>query len=227
MSQELIIVKKHPNFNAYKVYLLSLVYGLIVLFLDREFGDVVVTPLLSLSWLLIIAFFLRPNDVLVISAIFWIFVIASLWDQTQEVLIVRSISFFISSLIAIMFSVYKKKSVDRFYQITRVIQSVPAIVVASDSNGTIIAASALAEASVSADYRPLLGHALPDILLSHLHPTKAIMTYREWFQKEGSFDCEICLPGSVGECHQATVECSGSASLRILVVFVKPKLAAM
>lgn len=225
MSQEPIIQKKHHKFNTFTVYLSSLVYGLVVLIVDREFGDIVVTPLLSLSWLLVLAFFRRPYEVLVISVIFWIFVIASLWDQTQAVLIVRSISFFMSSMIAIMFSVYKNKSADRLHQVTRVIQSVPAVVVASDSNGTIIAASALTEASVSADYRPLLGQALPDILLSHLHPTTAIITYREWFRKEGSFDCEICLPGSVGKHHQATVECSGSGSLRILVVFVKLKPA--
>jgi hypothetical protein len=222
MSPRPIIQEVHEKTNTFSVYLSSLIYGLVVLILDREFGNVVVTPLMNLSWLLVLAFFRRTHDVIVISTIFWIFVIVSLWGETPAVLIVRSISFFLSSIIAVMFSVYKKRSADRFHQVTCVIQSVPAVVVASDLNGTIIAASALAEAGVSSDYRPLVGQALPDILLSHIHPTSAITTYREWFRKEGVFDCEICLPGSVGECHQATVECSGYGDLRILVVFVKP-----
>jgi hypothetical protein len=223
MSPTPIFQEVRQKNNIFPVYLLSLIYGLVVLILDREFGNVVVTPLMNLSWLLVLVFFIRMHDVLVIAAIFLIFVIASLWGETPAVLIVRSFSFFLSSMIAVMFSAYKKRSADRFHQVTCVIQSVPVVVVASDSNGTIIAASTLAEASVSVDYRPLVGQSLPDILLRHIHPTSAITTYREWFRKEGIFDCEICLPGSVGGCHQATVESSGYGDLRILVVYAKPQ----
>lgn len=227
MSPNLNLQTPHKNTSSFAVYQSSIIFGLTVLILDREFGHVVVTPLMTLSWLLVLGFLRRPHEVLIVSIFFWILVVASLWDQTLAALTVRSISFLLSSMIAVMFSDYKKKSADRFHQVTRVIQSVPAVVVASDANGTIIAASSVAEASVSEDYRPLLGQALPDILLSHLHPTTALLTYREWFRKEGVFDCEICLPGSADECHQASAECSGSGSLRILVVFVKPQAASL
>lgn len=227
MSQEPIIQQGRQKLNTLTVYLLSLVYGIVVVLFDRVFGDVVVTPLLSLSWLMVLAFFRRPKDVIVISLILWSLVVVSLWDQKFALLLVRCGSFLVSSLMAVLFSVYRNNSIDRFHQVTRVIQFVPAVVVASDTNGTIIAASNLAESSVSADYQPLVGQAFPDVLLSHLHPTSAIRTYREWFQREGSFACEICLPGSLREYHEATVECSGSGSLRILLVFVKPQAAAL
>ena len=105
MTPKTIIQEVHHKTNTFSVYLSSLIYGLVVLILDPEFGNVVVTPLMNLSWLLVLAFFRRTHDVIVISSIFWIFVIASLWGETPAVLIVRSISFFLSSMIAVMFSV--------------------------------------------------------------------------------------------------------------------------
>jgi hypothetical protein len=204
-------------------YLLSIIYGFVILLSDLGLEDVVITPMMGLWWLLILAFFRPPKEIALIALILLGFVIVSLLDNSLKIIVIRSISFTIGSILAGMVAIEKERVADQMRIIFRIIHLIPAVVIASDSQGTIIAVSDMALTRVSSDYRPLVGHAITDILFGHLKPTTGIATYREWFQRDGIFEVQICLPGSSDRLQKATVECSGKRDSRILVVFIKEK----
>ena len=207
-------------------YIFSILYALLIFLLDRTINDVVLIPMLSLFWLMLASFFRRSLEVIQIACILLFFVIYSLRLECWEVILISSITFVVGSTLAVIVATLREQAADRFKQLSLVIKSVPMIVVVSDSQGSIIATSDVADSCIHSDYHPLIGHALPDILLSHLHPTEAIRTHQQWFQREGSFECEICLPGLDKVHHQASVECLGNKGSRLMIICVKPNSSA-
>jgi PAS domain-containing protein len=221
LLQPAISTKAMTHIKTWHVYVGTLLFGALVLVADLNVKDVVFTPMLGFWWLMLIAFFRRSSEVAIVGAILLSFVVCSLFGEGVSVILLRSVSFMIGSTLAAMFALQKSRTNERFDQMKKIIQSVPAIVVASDEHGTIIAASDMALELVEEDYKPLLGHVFTDVFMKDLHPTTANKSYRKWFRHEGVFDCGICLPrlrvGSV----PATAECSGAGQARILVVIVK------
>jgi PAS domain-containing protein len=221
LLQPVIYTKAMTRIKTWHVYVGTLLFGALVLVADMNDHVMVFTPMVGFWWLMLIAFFRRSSEVAIVGAILLFFVVCSLLEEGMPTILLRSVSFMIGSTLATLFALQKKRAEERFNQMKKIIQSVPAIVVASDEHGTIIAASDMAMELIEEDYKPLLGHVFTDVFMRNFHPTIANQTYRKWFRNEGVFDCDVSMPrfhvGSV----PATAECSGAGQARILVVIVK------
>jgi len=134
---------------------------------------------------------------------------------------VRSASFIISSILAVLLARQKSQAADRYMQISRIIKSVPANVVAADEQGTIIAASDMVVELIGEAYQPVCGHVFTDVFMHHIQPAAVLSIYREWFQRSGRFDCDLDLVGHDNKPLKATAECCGSGDSRILVVMLQ------
>jgi len=200
------------------IYVASLFYGILILVIDEEFRSVVLTPILGLWWLMGVAFFRRPREVAIIGAILTCCVLGSLMDESIATFAVRGASFVISSTLAVLFATQKSRAAERFDQISKIIQSVPANVVAMNEQGTIIAASDMAVNVVGDTYRPLIGHVYMDVFLHDSPPATALRHYRELFSCEGRFVCDIQLLYRDSKICKASAECSGTGRSRILVI---------
>jgi len=174
--------------------------------------------MLALWWLLGIAFFRRPNEVVTVGLILMLFVLGSLIHESIPTLVVRTFSFIISTMLATMFAAQKSRANERLMQITKIIQLVPANVVAADAHGTIIAANDRAANMIGETFQPICGHLFTDLFMQHYQPSTALRVYKEWFQRTGEFECEIRLHNHQNIQIIGNAECSGSGQSRILVV---------
>lgn len=205
-------------YESWLIYAFSICYGGLILVIDGLFRDVVVTPMMGLLWMMGNAFFRRPREIAIVGGILLCFVVASLIHESIVTIAVRSTSFIIGSVLAILFANHKWCSNERLTQIFKIIESVPANVVASDEQGTILAASFMAEDLIGDTYKPVSGHLFMDVFMLNMSPASALMIYREWFQRSGSFDCEVYLGGHDNKILKAKAESSGSGDSRILVL---------
>lgn len=210
-----------PISSSWPVFVAAILYGALVLVIDYAINDVLLTPMLALWYLMVIAFFRRPADIAIIAMILWVFVLWSLRHETMSVVVVRSISFLIGSILAFLFATQKHQAAERYQQIFRIIQSVPANVVAADLHGTIIAASDMSLKLIDHTYWPVCGHMFTDVFMPHHPPATALRIYREWFQRAGSFECDIQLLDQDHKPMIGIAECSGSGHSRILLVVFK------
>ena len=211
-----------PRYRAWPVYLASILYGILVIVLDRSIDDVVITPMLVLWWMMGVAFFRRPVEITIIGVILFGFVVYSLVDDNILTILVRCVSFVISSALAVLFGVQRCRTAERFRQISKIIRSVPASVVAADEQGTIIAASQMAEDLAGDVFKPLCGHVFTDVFMHHYPPASALRIYRNWFGMTGRFDCDIRSTGRGDVPLKCTGECSGTGATRILVFMFNP-----
>jgi PAS domain-containing protein len=207
-----------PKYGPMAIYAATILYGVLILLVDESFLDVVMTPMLGLWWLMGVAFFRRPREVAIIGLILFVCVLSSLMHESIGTIAVRSASFMISSTLAVLFATQKWRANDRFKQISKIIESVPANVIAADEQGTIIAASQMAVEQIGETYKPVCGHVFTDVFMHHCQPTTALKIYREWFQRSGRFECDVNFINGDDNLLKATAECSGTGDSRILVV---------
>ena len=207
-----------PPYGPWVIYAASLFYGILILIIDKAFRDVLLTPMLGLWWLMGIAFFRRPKEVAIVGIILMSCVVGSLIHEAIPMMVVRCVSFIISSTLAVLFASQKWRASERFMQISKIIESVPANVVAADEQGMIIAASGMAVELIGDIYKPVCGHVFTDVFMHHIQPASALKIYREWFQRSGRFECDIQLHDHDDKPLKATAECSGTGPSRILVV---------
>lgn len=207
-----------PPYGPWVIYAASLFYGILILVVDEAFRDVLLTPMLGLWWLMGIAFFRRPKEVAIVGVILLSCVLGSLIHESIPMMVVRCVSFIISSTLAVLFATQKWRAAERVMQISKIIQSVSANVVAADEQGTIFAASDMAVDLIGDTYKPVCGHVFTDVFMHHIQPASALRIYREWFQRSGRFVCDVQLHDHDDKPLNATAECSGTGHSRILVV---------
>lgn len=206
-----------PRHGPWLIYAASILYGILVVEVDRDFKDVVLTPMLGLWWMMGVAFFRRPREIAIIGLILLGFVVYSLMAENILTIMVRSVSFVVSSSLAVLLGLQRSGSAERLGQISKIIRSVPANVVATDAQGTIVAASQMAEELAGDVFKPVCGHVFTDVFMHHYPPASALRIYRDWFERTGRFDCDIRLPGGDDQPIKCTAECSGTGGSRILV----------
>jgi len=189
--------------------------------LDIAITEVLLTPIFAFWWLMGTAFFRRPREVVIIGMIMFFFVVFSLMHEPIPAIVLRSFAFLVSIALATLFANQRFRLQERYMQISKIIQSVPASVIVTDKLGTIIAASNAASNMLGEEYHPIVGHLFTDLFLSNYQPSAALKIYKEWLLRNDSFECDIRLSEDQKRAIPARIECSGSGGSRILVIIFK------
>ena len=151
-------------------------------------NDVSITLLFSLSWLVLMSFY-QPRWIILGSMLILVcFVIVSLQIYTRPFIYIRTTSFCLGGTLASLFADSRERSVRLLTTTVRIVETLPAFVIAADSNGTIIAASDEAAKTIKDHYNPLTGHHFSDVFMGMYSPGEAVRIYYEWFQGRRSLD---------------------------------------
>ncbi len=212
------------------VIIVTVLFGFMILWIDSLFDSLSVTPMLSISWLMLQSFFQRRKIIFILMMILFCFVIVSLQNHVLPFIVIRCLSFSVGGTLAILFAGSRERSDELLKTTLRIVEKLPALVVASDFNGTIISASEEICDLVKNDYSPLIGHNFSDVFMGQYSPGDAVRIYFEWLQGTRSCDGEFVIRRMKGLHIQGRLLISGHGSdLMLTAVFtpppVKPSLA--
>ncbi|MDH4445877.1 MAG: PAS domain-containing protein [Akkermansiaceae bacterium] len=177
----------------YLISILTLIFGFASLSFDSLVNNLSVTPLFSLSWLMIHAFYQPKRIIFVLHMILLVCVVVSLRDQSTSMFYLRTMSFILGGSLAALFAGSREKSRELLDTTVRIIERLPALVVATDANGTIIAASEKLLDLVKDSYQPLIGHHFSDVFMGQYSPGNAIRICHDWMQQSVASDNEFIL----------------------------------
>ena len=206
----------------YFVIILTVIVGGGVLWLDRSYDTISITPLFSLSWLMLMAFFHPGRVLLGLMLILFFYVVASLQDYPTPLIYIRTLSFCVGGTLAMLFAGSRERSHELLASTIRIIEGLPAMVVAADANGSIIAASKEASKLVEEHYNPLIGHHFSDVFLGHYSPGDAVRIYFEWLQGTRVCDEEFQVRRSKTLKFTGRLMISGNGKDRILTAVLNP-----
>jgi len=193
-------------------------FGIFCLFADAHLGDVVLTPLLGLCWLLVAATRFHWKTVLLLAVVFTLFVIASLAGQGPAKMVVRIASFLVGSGLAIAFSRARERYIHALGFAHAILQGIPIPVVAADVTGQIVVVSNEAIKMIPASLHPASGHSFADVFMGNLPPGHAMKVYLDWFYREGAHSEVLFFRERPAAPIGARVLSTGRADARLLVV---------
>ena len=173
--------------------IITLIIGITTLSFDNLINKLSVTPLFSLSWLMIHSFYQPKRIIFMLYIILLMCVIMSLRDQSTGMFYLRTISFVLGGALATLFAASREKSQELLDTTIRIIERLPALVVATDASGTIVAASEGLTDLVRNSYKPLIGHHFSDVFMGQYSPGNAIRIYHDWMQQSVASDNEFFL----------------------------------
>jgi hypothetical protein len=127
-------MKKSP----YLVFIVTVLFGIISLSFDNLINNLSVTPLFSLSWLMIHAFYQPKRIIFVLHMILLVCVVVSLRDQSTSMFYLRTMSFILGGALAALFAGSREKSRELLDTTVRIIERLPALVVAIPTRSKII-----------------------------------------------------------------------------------------
>jgi hypothetical protein len=207
------------------IFFYTVAFGFTVLSIDLSNDALSITPLFSLSWLMLNAFHQSKRRVFYMLFILAGFVVISLHDQTPSLMYLRTLSFVLGGTLAALFSGSRENANEIQANTIRIIEQLPALVVAADSNGTIVAASEKILNMVKEHYSPLLGHSFADVFMGEHSPGDAVRIYHEWMQSGISSDEIFCLRdgSTISFSGKPMISGSGKNKLLTAVFTVTPR----
>lgn len=204
-----------------KNVLLAILIGSLCLAADSFLGDVILTPLLALCWLMWVARNSAWEEVTAVFCVLAVFVATSLMGQDLGRILVRTGSFTLAGCLAVAFSRARQRSTDALASAHAIIRSTPTPMVAADMTGAIVAASDETAEILPADFTPLIGHSFADVFLGHLPPGRAMKKYLDWFHLAGTRDELLYLRGQPETPIHARILTTGEGRDRLLVAAIQ------
>jgi len=208
--------------SSLRALLLTVGFGILFLLADSLLGDVVITPLLGLCWLMIAATRVAWKTVAWQTAVLCVFVVVSLADEGVAKLLVRTTSFLLGGGLAIAFSHARERQIQALESAQAILRGLPFPLVAADVTGQILVVSDEALQMIPASLHPVLGHSFSDVFMGNLPPGHAMKIYFDWFNREGGHSEALFFVDRPGEPLGAKLLATGKATARLLVVTFKP-----
>jgi len=204
--------------------LLAVGVGLLCLAADSVLNDIIVTPLLSLCWLMILALKADWKRVVTAFAILAIFVAFSFSGRNASVIFVRTSSFALAGMLAAAFSRARQRSISALASAHAIIRGNPTPMIAADMTGAIVAFSDETLALLSPDFIPIIGHSFADVFMGNLTPGRAMKKYLDWFHQDGSQDELLFLRGQNELPLSARILTIGEGRDRLLVAVIQNRV---
>ena len=208
--------------SSLRAFLLTVGFGIFFLLADSLLGDVVITPLLGLCWLMIAATRVAWKTVALLTAVLCVFVVVSLADEGVAKLLVRTTSFLLGGGLAIAFSHARERQIQELGSAQVILRGMPFPLVAADVTGEIVVVSDEALRMIPKSLHPVLGHSFSDVFMGNLPPGHAMKIYFDWFNREGGHSEALFFVDRPGEPLGAKLLATGKATARLVVVTFKP-----
>jgi len=199
---------------------LTITFGFISLLIDAHFENVILTPFLSLTWLMWMARTQGWKQVTVIFIVLACFVVFSLIGENALTIVVRASGFCLTGTLAVAFSRARQRAEDTLASTHAIIRAIPTPIVVADMTGSIVAASDEIERFVSKEFQPVVGHSFADVFLGHLPPGRAMKKYLDWFHMEGTRDENLYLRSEPHVPILASILTTGEGGNRLLVAAI-------
>ena len=210
-----------PKTGGQWLYWATLTVGLGLWLVDELWTGSPVTPLFALCWLMAVGIRYRTSAVRRMALILCVFVVASLWEQDWDRLIVRAVTFCAGSMLAVMYANSRERSSRLLAQLRQMVEQVPAAIITADAMGCVLSARDEMKKLAGSHFSPLEGHSLPDVLMGQLPPGEAMRRYLEWFQRDGVYTESFTLREHDGLQLEGRVICSGKGDDRILIAVLR------
>jgi PAS domain S-box-containing protein len=209
------------------IYLAStLVAGGVFLALDLPREGAAITPLLALCWLLGVSTRVSVAELRKVVAVLLVFVIASLWGQDWDRLVIRALSFTVGGTIALMHVRARERARRLTDQLRQIVEQAPAGLITADQMGCILSASKDIKDLLGSEFAPLNGHSFSDVMMGQIPPGQAMRRYMEWFQREGLHQETFSLRKHPETLFHGWVICTGKGSERLLIASLGHRDAA-
>ncbi len=179
-----------------------------ILFLDLASTGVILTPLLSLTTLAALAFFLPPLQMtfwagiycVVVCVVFWVAYFGSNSDPTAETTVyVRTGSFLIGAIVTVVLCGTRSKARGQFDALRRVFEKMPVAVVISDASGLILFANGSARDALKVDAEGIRGQSIFSLGSETQKKGDRIQSYLELCDHPGRQHESVLLLGYTGK----------------------------
>ena len=200
--------------------LLTIAFGFVSLLIDAHFGNVILTPFLSLTWLMWMARTQEWKEVTAIFLTLACFVVFSLIGENAITIAVRTSGFCLTGTLAVAFSRARQRAEDALASTHAIIRAIPTPIVVADLTGSIVTASDQAGKFLPQEFQPVVGHSFADVFLGHLPPGRAMKTYLDWFHMEGAREANLYLRSAPHFPILASILTRGEGGQRLLVAAI-------
>lgn len=205
-----------------KQWMLTVGYALLLVGVDWMLPDVVLTPLLSLCFLMVISLRWSTFACTVAAAIFSLAVFVSLWEYPLLRLIIRQLGFFVGSAIAILLSHYRAKEKENREMMEEIIHHTDVPMIVADIAGTVLCANQAAIDCIPEGERPVLGQTFQDVFLAQLPPGQAMQQFTDSFLHAHNMPWELQIIGTEDLLPASRTVIGKGRNKMLLVYFLQP-----
>ena len=207
----------------------------LVLWIDKNTGNVVITPFVSVSMLLALSFFLPPLSIAITALIFGLGIYISLryvntfspdTPGAMVNLILRMAGFCLTSTFATLFSRDRIRSKNLMAQTFDVLSHVPAPMVISDASGHVKFANSEAVDVLGISHDELMETPFLKLFMSDQDEGSAAREYREIIEspRGGAKERDVVVSSrQYLKCHARMVPI-GDRNARLLVTLIHPQI---